>query len=45
MTARGGVGIPVRCDHAVDAEVEALFARVGEEQDRLDILVNNAWGG
>lgn len=45
VTARGGVGIPVRCDHAVDAEVEALFARVGEEQDRLDTLVNNAWGG
>ena len=45
VTARGGVGIPVRCDHTVDAEVEALFARVGEEQDRLDILVNNAWGG
>lgn len=27
------------------AEVEALFARVGEEQGCLDILVNNAWGG
>ena len=45
VTARGGVGIPARCDHTVDAEVEALFARVGREQDRLDILVNNAWGG
>lgn len=45
VTARGGVGIPVRCDHTVNADVEALFARVQEEQGRLDILVNNAWGG
>ncbi|HXG64464.1 MAG TPA: SDR family NAD(P)-dependent oxidoreductase [Blastocatellia bacterium] len=44
-TARGGVGIPVRCDHTVDAEVEALFARVQQEQGRLDLLVNNVWGG
>jgi NAD(P)-dependent dehydrogenase (short-subunit alcohol dehydrogenase family) len=45
VTARGGVGIPVRCDHSVDGEVEALFERVGREQGRLDVLVNNAWGG
>ena len=44
----------VRCDHRIDAEVEAVFARVEREQGRLDILVNNAfaspeqrvlWGG
>lgn len=45
VTARGGVGIPVRCDHSVDAQVEALFERVKQEHGRLDILVNNAWGG
>ena len=45
VTARGGRGIPVRCDHTVEAEVEALFKRVKKEQGRLDILVNNAWGG
>lgn len=45
VTQRGGHGVPVRCDHAVDAEVEALFARVKEEQGRLDLLVNNVWGG
>lgn len=45
VTARVGVGIPVRCDHTVDAEVEALFERVEQEQGRLDILVNNVWGG
>ncbi|MEP1124699.1 MAG: SDR family NAD(P)-dependent oxidoreductase [Ilumatobacter sp.] len=49
----GGTGIAVETDHGVDAEIEALFARVGEEQGKLDILVNNvykipnppAWGG
>jgi NAD(P)-dependent dehydrogenase (short-subunit alcohol dehydrogenase family) len=45
VTQRGGVGIPVRCDHTVDLEVEALFDRVKQEQGRLDLLVNNAWGG
>jgi NAD(P)-dependent dehydrogenase (short-subunit alcohol dehydrogenase family) len=45
VTARGGRGVAVRVDHAVDAEVEALFERVGREQGRLDLLVNNAWGG
>src|SRR5947207_741979 len=41
VTARGGVGIPVRVDHTVPAEVEALFDRVRREQGRLDVLVNN----
>jgi len=45
VTARGGVGIPVRCDHTVDEQVEALFERVKREQGHLDILVNNVWGG
>jgi NAD(P)-dependent dehydrogenase (short-subunit alcohol dehydrogenase family) len=45
VTARGGEGIAVRCDHTVDSDVEGLFARVRREQGRLDLLVNNAWGG
>ena len=45
VTARGGVGIPVRVDHTVDADVAALFRQVQDEQGRLDLLVNNAWGG
>lgn len=45
VTARGGTGIPVQVDHTVDEQVEALFERVQREQNRLDILVNNAWGG
>jgi NAD(P)-dependent dehydrogenase (short-subunit alcohol dehydrogenase family) len=45
VSARGGVGIPVRCDHTDDAQVEALFERVRADEGRLDLLVNNAWGG
>jgi NAD(P)-dependent dehydrogenase (short-subunit alcohol dehydrogenase family) len=45
VTRRGGRGVAVRCDHTADAEVEALFARVAQEQGRLDLLVNNVWGG
>jgi NAD(P)-dependent dehydrogenase (short-subunit alcohol dehydrogenase family) len=45
VTARGGVGIAVQCDHTADDQVEALFKRLQREQNRLDILVNNVWGG
>jgi NAD(P)-dependent dehydrogenase (short-subunit alcohol dehydrogenase family) len=41
----GGKGIAVRCDHTNDDEVRALFARIQAEYGRLDILVNNVWGG
>lgn len=42
ITAAGGTGIAVACDHADDAQVAQLFARVKSEQGRLDLLVNNA---
>ena len=45
VSAAGGVGVAVRCDHTDAAAVERLFARVAREQGRLDVLVNNAWGG
>jgi dehydrogenase/reductase SDR family protein 1 len=35
----------VRCDHTNDEEVESAFRRVADEQGRVDILVNNVWGG
>ncbi|MFL5414183.1 MAG: SDR family oxidoreductase [Myxococcales bacterium] len=40
-----GRGIAVRCDHADENQVEALFTRVRAEAGRLDILVNDTWGG
>lgn len=42
VTQAGGRGIPVRCDHSVDSETEAVFRRVEDEQGGLDLLVNNA---
>ncbi len=42
VTERGGLGIPVVCDHGDDAQVAALFERIKAEQGRLDMLVNNA---
>lgn len=41
----GGVGIPVRVDHLDETQVKALFERVKSEQGKLDILVNDIWGG
>jgi NAD(P)-dependent dehydrogenase (short-subunit alcohol dehydrogenase family) len=43
VTARGGVGIAVECDHADDGEVAALFERVRHDHGHLDVLVNNAF--
>jgi NAD(P)-dependent dehydrogenase (short-subunit alcohol dehydrogenase family) len=40
----GGTGIPVRVDHLVPEEVEALVARIRDEQGRLDVLVNDIFG-
>jgi NAD(P)-dependent dehydrogenase (short-subunit alcohol dehydrogenase family) len=45
VDAAGGRGIAVRCDHRDDRQVEALFEQIAREQGRLDILVNNVWGG
>lgn len=45
VTRYGGTGIPVQVDHLVEDQVKALFERVKAEQGRLDILVNDIWGG
>jgi NAD(P)-dependent dehydrogenase (short-subunit alcohol dehydrogenase family) len=45
VTGAGGTGIAVRCDHADERQVADLLARIEREHGRLDILVNNAWGG
>jgi NAD(P)-dependent dehydrogenase (short-subunit alcohol dehydrogenase family) len=41
VSQHGGVGIPVRTDHLVAEQVEALVDRVRKEQGRLDVLVND----
>lgn len=40
-----GKGVALRCDHRDDRQVEAAFDRIMSEQGRLNILVNNVWGG
>jgi NAD(P)-dependent dehydrogenase (short-subunit alcohol dehydrogenase family) len=45
VTAAGGRGIAVRCDHSRPDEVRDLIDRVVRENGRIDVLVNNAWGG
>lgn len=45
VTARGGRGIALQVDHTVPEQVKALFARVRKEKKRLDVLVNDIWGG
>ena len=42
VTRLGGHGIPVACDHAVDADTSEAFERVIAEQGQLDLLVNSA---
>ena len=45
VTRAGGTGIAHQADHLDPAQVEALVARIRQEQGRLDVLVNDAWGG
>ncbi|WP_027108432.1 SDR family NAD(P)-dependent oxidoreductase [Lacticigenium naphthae] len=45
ITSAGGKGIAVVCNHENDEEVKRVFERIKEKEGKLDILVNNAWGG
>lgn len=45
LSKLGGKCIAVRCDHLNDEEVKGVFQLIQTEQDHLDILVNNVWGG
>src|SRR3712207_282430 len=41
----GGTGIAVPADHLDPSQVEAVVAQITREQNRLDVLVNDIWGG
>jgi NAD(P)-dependent dehydrogenase (short-subunit alcohol dehydrogenase family) len=45
VTAAGGEGIAVRVDHLDPAQVRALVERIDADHGRLDVLVNDVWGG
>ncbi|MEH0448840.1 MULTISPECIES: SDR family oxidoreductase [unclassified Streptomyces] len=45
VTEAGGRGVAVPTDHLDPAQVRALVERIADEQGRLDVLVNDIWGG
>lgn len=45
VTAAGGEGIAVRCDHGDPTDVAALVDRIRTVHGRLDVLGNDVWGG
>ncbi|MDQ0616623.1 SDR family oxidoreductase [Arthrobacter globiformis] len=45
VSAAGGTGIAVAVDHLNASEVDALVRHIDHEHGRLDILVNDIWGG
>lgn len=45
VTAAGGEGVWARTDHTVPDEVRGLVQCIREERGRLDVLVNDVWGG
>ncbi len=45
VSTRGGVGIALQVDHTVEDQVMALVERIRRDHGRLDLLVNDVWGG
>jgi NAD(P)-dependent dehydrogenase (short-subunit alcohol dehydrogenase family) len=45
VTAAGGLGIAIAVDHLDPSAVEALVQRIDADSGRLDVLVNDIWGG
>jgi NAD(P)-dependent dehydrogenase (short-subunit alcohol dehydrogenase family) len=45
VTAAGGTGIAVAVDHLEAGQVRDLVGRIDVESGRLDVLVNDIWGG
>ncbi len=45
VSAAGGDGVAVAVDHLDPERVRGLVERIDSEQGRLDVLVNDVWGG
>ncbi|MHA1519215.1 MAG: SDR family NAD(P)-dependent oxidoreductase [Promethearchaeota archaeon] len=41
----GGIAIAITCDHTQQEQIQKVFDQIQQEAGRLDILVNNVWGG
>lgn len=45
VTQAGGQGIAIAVDHLEPRQVEQLVTRIAADHQRLDVLVNDIWGG
>ncbi|MFJ5550208.1 SDR family oxidoreductase [Streptomyces sp. NPDC093225] len=45
VTAAGGTGIALPADHLDPEQVRAVVEQIDTQQGRLDVLVNDLWGG
>lgn len=45
IEAAGGQAVAMRTDHTVPEQVQALFERIGRDEGRCEVLVNDVWGG
>ncbi len=45
VTAHGGIGRYEQVDHTLPEQVQGLFERIRSDEGKLDILVNDVWGG
>ena len=45
VTHLGGTGIPAAVDHLEPSQVTQLADRIRKEHGRIDVLVNDIWGG
>jgi NAD(P)-dependent dehydrogenase (short-subunit alcohol dehydrogenase family) len=45
VSTLGGQAVAVPCDHEDDDQVKAVVEHIGQQEGRLDVLINNAWGG
>jgi dehydrogenase/reductase SDR family protein 1 len=45
MQYLAGKGVALQCDHRDDEQVQSAFREIARAHGRLDILVNNVWGG
>jgi NAD(P)-dependent dehydrogenase (short-subunit alcohol dehydrogenase family) len=41
----GGIGYGIKCDHENDMETKNVIEQIIQKQKKIDILVNNVWGG
>lgn len=41
----GGIGYGIKCDHEDDSQTKMVIDQIISEQGKIDILVNNVWGG